>query len=183
MSAIEGNQMKRELTLLAFVGLTLPTNAIAQTVTYVCVEERSVGWEVRDTGEEIVGKFRPSESKLIIKWYPEVWSGIANVRYLQLPRIEVSQSGQTFTYETTDCDSVYKYPLFDAKELTRSQLDNDCERKLRTRTFRQYGNGAIHYRFSKDFRDQPPSMNYVYTATIVFQTNAYLSRGSCARID
>jgi hypothetical protein len=107
------------------------------------------------------------------------------VQYLQVPRIEVSQSGQTFTYETTDCDSVYRFPLFEPKEIPRSQLDSDCERKLKTSdfTFLQYGGGAVHFRFSKDFRDQPPSMNYVYTATIVFQTNAYLSRGSCAKVN
>src|SRR5262245_28557168 len=75
--------------------------------TYVCVEERSAGWETRDNGEVIVGKFKPDDSKAIVKWYSHEWMGDGSQRSLRLPYVVVSEKGETYTYTSTLCSSVY----------------------------------------------------------------------------
>ncbi len=59
------------LALPALAALATTTQAAgAGTVLYICAEERSVGWEPREGGEDVVGRFTPDEKRVFVKWFP-----------------------------------------------------------------------------------------------------------------
>jgi hypothetical protein len=176
--------MSHKLTWVALVALTLPANA--QTVAYVCVEERSVGWETKSNGQMTLGRFKPSENKIIVKWSPEIWlsSGDTGEKYLRVPKIEVSEGGETFKYESNTCDIIYRNtPMF--KDLSgREKFDAHCHNLLnRPHGDDYYGSGGIMYVFEKRLRDEPASTTYLSVITASYTQRAYMSAGSCAKID
>lgn len=48
----------------------VPASIAAEPATYICVEERSVGWEWREGAADVVGKFQPDAAPMIVKAFP-----------------------------------------------------------------------------------------------------------------
>ena len=154
-----------------------------EAISYICVEDRSVGWETRDSGETVIGKFKPSETKLIVKWHPHKWVSISSsVRYLVLPKIDVTEAGETYTYESSDCDVLYRVPRFSPNE-SISKTEESCEALLASMRGGAFGSLNVGYRFSPPISEKPKSMQYGYTQTILFRSNAYVSMGSCSLVE
>lgn len=168
----------------------LPTSAVAasqMSVTYVCVEERSVGWEAREGSEDAVGRFRTSESPIIVTWNAQGWREFyPGKRFLQLSNIVVSENGKKYTHETANCDYIYHAPiLFPDDDMSRPARDEKCDEYLRSGEFEREvygGNVGNQFRFSQQLRERPQSMSYIHTRTLYFHI-ASLSRGRCTLID
>ena len=147
------------------------------------MHDRSVGWETRDSGETFIGKFKPSDTKLIVKWHPHKWVSISSsVRYLVLPKIDVTEAGETYTYESSDCDVLYRGPRFFPNEPI-SKTEESCEALLVSTPGGAFGSLNIGYRFSPPISRKPKSMLYGYVATILFRTDAYVTMGSCSLVE
>jgi hypothetical protein len=160
------------------VALCLLTQRVnAEAISYICVEDRSVGWETRDSGETVIGKFKPSETKLIVKWHPHKWVSISSSeRYLVLPKIDVTEAGETHTYESSDCDGLYH-------RLPKSKTDEICETLLASKPMSGFGSQHLGYVFSPRINEKPRSMQYAYSQTVFFRVAAYLDMGSCSLVE
>lgn len=176
--------IKTLITTCGFAVCLLAQRASAEeAISYICVEDRSVGWETRDSGETIIGKFKPSETKLIVKWHPHKWVNISSTeRYLELPKIDVTEAGETHTYQSSDCDGLYRAPRF-SSNLPISKMDEMCDSLLASMPRSNFGSPHVGYIFSPYISTKPRSMQYAYSQTILFRQNAYVNMGSCSLVE
>jgi hypothetical protein len=180
-----GSMKVRKLPAICGLALCLQAQRAGadETVSYICVEDRAVGWETRDNGETVIGKFKPSESKLIVKWHAQKWVSISSSeRFLVLPKIDVTEAGETFSYQSADCDGLYKGQPFYPAQL-RSKTDEICESSLTSKPRGSFGSPDLGYVFSPAISTKPRSMQYAYSQTAFFRHNAYLNMGSCSLVE
>ena len=106
----------------------------------------------------------------------------SSVRYLVLPKIDVTKAGETYTYESSDCDVLYRVTRFSPNEPI-SKMEESCEALLVSMRGGAFGSLDIGYRFSPPISRKPKSMQYGYTQAIFFPSNAYVDMGSCSLVE
>jgi hypothetical protein len=95
--------------------LNSAATVFANPSTYICIEQRSLGWEPRDGGSEEVGVFKPDEERFFIKYYPLEAPSDDPAKITQLPKIDVVRNSSSNEYPSADCeDLVYTLPGFAA---------------------------------------------------------------------
>jgi hypothetical protein len=156
------------LALPALATLATTTHAAGDgSIMYICAEERSVGWEGR-SGGDVVGKFKPSEEKMFVKWHP---ASPDDGTPLVLPRIEVTKGSEpTETLTFAGCD-------FRDGAFNRKIAERGCRADMIAKWPSVYGAPDFSVSFSNDPGVRRSSITYVSFLNII--QNAYLNRGTC----
>lgn len=157
--------------------LVLPSTAFAETILYVCVEERAGGWEGGN-----IGKFKPSEEKTFIRWTGSNSTNLPQGAIsLMLPQIEVSQGAQTYTMVSSNCDGILRMAVQGVIPLTR--MVESCANILNGfRWGDTYGLPEHAYRFAAALSSRPKSVKYTETL-MGGVAAAYVNSGTCVPVE
>lgn len=175
------------MNLAAVVLIALTTTAgaaSAQSVTYACVEERSVGWEPRDGQDDAIGRFAPSTAaKLMTFTPPEITDG----KMARLGDVAVTEDGKTYTYTSNECGNVLNSAISDRIFGSTNDLSHylaQCaERFSPDNTLRSvgYGSDMIRYYFTADPMTRESPIRY--SLSIAFGiAMAHASQGTCTLV-
>ncbi|MEP7452405.1 hypothetical protein [Phyllobacterium sp. SB3] len=172
--------MIRNLGLVVFALLQgIPETMATEFATYICIEERSAGWEPREGKVDVIGQFQPDASPMIIKAFP---SKISDNKVVTLGKIEVTEEGKTSTFTTTECSEISAYMIRDRAFRVARDVDyyvNSCAsilaRKSQQNTF---GFGSHTFYFTKDPAAGETPVQY-REALMVGIRNTYVHLGTC----
>lgn len=155
------------------------TSASASPVSYLCVEERTVGWEGRENGEDAVGQFQPSNAPMIVKFFPAKFQG-ANL--LELAKIEITEEGKTSTLISNACSTTIGDIIQDRQLGLARDIDwyvRGCALTIKgVQGMIGFGSGAHRVEFTDDLGSRPTPVRYT-ESLIVGVVWAYVHRGTC----
>jgi hypothetical protein len=157
----------------------LATSSYAETpaATYICIENRSVGWETRENGEEVYGRFKPAEERFFVRYYKG--SVGQDSEFISLPYIEVVENGKVYNYNSADCNLFFiSFFMQQTSEFnTKRRSVEYCDALSKNNRFG--GNGNEYNFFGKlDFL--PTTISYTYSQNVL-PDRAFLSSGQCVK--
>ncbi len=158
----------RQWAGIVLVLTTVPSAATAKPLTYICIEQKSVGWLIEKDGTEKVGKFASDQERFFIKYYAvEVGEDGSLVR---LPFIQSVRQNKASKYEYATCDSRFSFEMMSNSVVESGISRKDCHDNL-TLFDEIFGHFGILWTFDPPLWKQPSSTIY---------NNVYLgdSRGS-----
>lgn len=168
------------LLITASVASAAVANASeSKTVTYICIEERSVGWEERDNGELAVGKFKPDEKRFFVRFTPHRLEGVGSERVVALPFIEVTKAGKTYTFQSSACDLVARREMPDSLTMRNTRCEDALARGVDNHHF---GTSMSSYGFFPSLAKAPKTASYLESKPFGLLV-AYLSAGTCVLED
>ncbi len=175
-----GEFVMRAILLAGFAVAVCGHALAAEPRTYVCVEDRSVGWERRDNQPDAVGQFQPDQAPMIIKVFPAVIEGD---KALRLGRIEVTKDGRTSTYSSTKCDSLIS-EILSRGSGPWHDIDYQraaCARQMANfKSVHEFGAGLRHVSLYGAIDTGDTTITY--TDTLIGASMAYAQRGTCTAL-
>jgi hypothetical protein len=166
-------------TTISFALLATSSYAETPAATYICVENRSVGWETRESGEEVYGKFKPAEERFFVRYYKSTVGQHSD--FITLAYIEVVENGVVSTHNTADCNIFFvSFFLQQTSEFnTKRRGVEYCDALGKNNRF---GNNGVEYNFFGKLDLLPMTIAYTYSQNIL-PDRAYLSKGQCVKSD
>jgi hypothetical protein len=152
--------------------------AATDTVTYICVEQKSLGWEPTDSGKERCCEFKPRQKRFFIKFTPAISQ--EKDGELRLSIIEEVTDDGSMKYQSTSCDG-YGLSVFrqgDPNKRREGMLN--CLYLDVGNSFA--GNDGVVWRFHTELFVKPKAVDYTYSQNLL-PDQAYLVRGSCVLSD
>jgi hypothetical protein len=147
--------------------------------TYVCIEQKSVGWSPQEGGE-FIGRYEADEKPFFIKFRPGNFELENNI--FSLPKIEVVKDQDTFAYEYSNCDNTFRSfftkQMVLAPDTSRRIVKESCQANL---GLGLYGGGQISWSFFPDFSEHPKSVRYTNIYSFNFYVQVY--GGTCTSVD
>ncbi len=152
--------------------------AATDTVTYICVEQRSLGWEPTDSGKERCCEFKPRQKRFFIKFTPAVSD--EKDGELRLSVIEEISNASSMKYRSTSCDG-YGLSTFQQNDNTKRKKNMlSCLIADVGDSFA--GNDGVVWKFHTELFLKPKAVDYTYTQNLL-PDQAYLVRGNCVLSD
>lgn len=166
----------------ACIAAATQTGFAANAMTYVCVEERSVGWEPRDNAPDAVGQFEPDKKPVIVRYYPPK---IEDEKIVVLGKIEVTEDGKTSTFTSNACATTLN-DILQHREFGINRGVDDYRAQCASRVdylSRNPGFGSDDHRFWFGGDIGAGKSPVRYTETLVFGVVwAYVQQGTCTAL-
>lgn len=164
----------------ALVSLSVKASFAADdTVTYICVEQKSLGWEPTDSGKERCCEFKPREKRFFIKFHPG--NNEFDKGELKLSQIEEVNDDGSMLYQSDACDRFAVSIAQEEDHIRRRSKLISCLSLDEGDVFVRkslYEVGGMLWRFHTPLISRPRQVDYTYSQNSI-REQAYLIRGQC----
>ena len=149
---------------------------MAETFTYACVEERSVGWEPGAGTSDFVGRFKPLTAPKIFKIHEAEFDGDVTKK---LPLLEVFSNSSVAKYESSNCRLLINLMVMGLTDQTLEGLLKGCTTFLKATSMNpKFAELSTQYEFFGTPGETP--LRYIETFSDVRALHANL--GTCTRM-
>lgn len=153
------------------------TAIAANPITYVCIEQKSVGWHTPKGQKEFVGQFAVDNDRFFIKYYAGDFD--PSDAYVEVPFVEEIRHGRESVFLFSGCDQIFRDSFIGSGGgfyKSSAEAISLCQENIGIDD--TYANGGHWtFRFDPQISKRPSSMTYVNILNA--NGNLFASSGVC----